>query len=109
MKMLARVLHEGDIYRLTVGPLGGMRATDKTRQMTVKLSKTEARWIDTTIAAIAAYGVPVGPGVDALEEFFEEVAGCVLDRGGARWQALFLSASPADWAAAIAEDYRENL
>ena len=88
--MFDRVLLDNDHWLLTLGLLGGITVHLKARNITRKALRQESRHFNDTVEALKKQGVMITPGNPELEEVFEEYAEAVFDRGGVRWQALFL-------------------
>ena len=104
---MRRLLYEDEYMKLDAGLLGGIALTMKKRGTRRKLTAGERRWILDAIETAKNNGVPIKPGVPALDRFFEHIGdGFIL--GSPRWQMVFLSQSGVQAGEAIANEFRED-
>ncbi len=106
MALIERMLFDGSQDSLSVSLSGKVIARSKERGLTRKLSRRESAWFNQVVAIAGSMGVPIRPGVPALDEFFEDYAGSVLIGGGS--YLSLVSLSPEQCAGAIADDYLKD-
>ena len=92
--MFYRYLLDNEDFAVVLGPLGGLKITLKSRQMTRKCSLEERRYFFSLIEALKKNGMPIEPSNRDFENVVEEFASAAILPGTATWRAFFTVVPP---------------
>ena len=88
--MLGRILLDNDYFLVTAGLLGSIKATLKSRGLTLKATREERTKLLDVLDELKRRGYSVEPDSKEFEEILDGFSEALLGRGGYRWQAYFL-------------------
>jgi hypothetical protein len=87
--MFDRILLDNDDFLVTSGLLGGIKATLKSRGITVKADRPEKIKLLNVLDELKQRGYSVAPESKEFERIISGFSEALLGRGGIRWQAYF--------------------
>jgi hypothetical protein len=88
--MLGRILLDNDYFLVTAGLLGSIKATLKSRGLTLKATREERTKLLDVLDELKRRGYSVEPNSKEFEEILGGFSEALFGRGGYRWQAYFL-------------------
>ena len=92
--MFSRLLLDDEDLLLTYSLFGGLKATLKLRNSTIKASRDEKLHLFRTIEILQSRGVEIAPDNRDIQELFRMFSDALFGQGDARWRAYFLNLTP---------------
>ena len=95
--MFGRVILDDADFHVTLGLLGGVKATLKWRNLSRSFSSEEAAYLKAALDEFQSLGGRLAPDSVGAAHIVSECAGAVIAQGDA-WRRVFLRTSPRDLA-----------